>query len=49
MSKFADYWNTVEGSMASDTVRYFAKPLLREAFNAGRKCEPVKKPKGDAS
>lgn len=36
MSKFDEYWKTVDDKCSSDAVRYFVKPLLRDAFNAGR-------------
>lgn len=44
MSKFDQYWETVENSFASDAVRYFTKPMLRAAFEAGR-AAVEKKPK----
>lgn len=40
MNKFDAFWETVAGRFPSETSAYFAKPLLREAFNAGRASVP---------
>jgi hypothetical protein len=34
-SAFEQFWETVRGRFPSETSAYFAKPLLKEAFNAG--------------
>ena len=41
-SAFETFWATVEGRFPSETSRYFAKPLLREAFAAGQKAKADK-------
>lgn len=36
MTAFEKFWETVARRFPSDTSAYFAKPLLAEAFKAGR-------------
>lgn len=43
MSKFDDWFKQADLKL-SDVATYFVKPLLRDAFNAGRAQDPVKKP-----
>lgn len=33
---FNEFWATVAGRFPSETSAYFAKPLLREAYAAGK-------------
>lgn len=35
MSRFQQFFETIQGRFPSDTSRYFAKPLLAEAYKAG--------------
>lgn len=43
---FETYWETVARHFPSDTAAHFAKPLLRDAFKAGRDHEKAKQKEG---
>lgn len=44
---FEQYWAEVQGQFPSQTSAHFAKPLLRDAFNAGRASAPKREKRID--